>query len=591
MRRLTTTIGLLSTAALTVALVPSTIAATTASWPDEEWVNGTVGTSSFDCGTDTGYASTAFGRFLSGSLLGQDLDPLAEVEGVELFRAADGALTVDPPSAIQQPPLPETDTYTNPLDIDLLGGLVGLDLTGLTVGLPLGSAGALNQYAQVSGYGTGAGASGLVTNSGGVGVTPTTPDNELPEPATIALSNFIPAVAGVADVELEVGAVAASSELDWCAVLANELWGVGPVTGSVREYGIASLDLSAESDLLDDLVTEVNETVPVIQTAVDDLAGPDGLISDEVLDGLVGNLLTGLGVGDLEGDVILDVDLQGAVADRLATPLTDAEGIVTIDLGGGTIDVDLAALLGTPGTGLNSLAPNTELVLNDEVVNELVAIIGGLLDDFTTGITSDLTEALYEAQLTVDLDTSVTLLAGAVPLVDVSIFLQSTLGALLAPEPGAPPVVFTVETTILPILPAVQFALSLLGIDLDEIVDVVVEPLVTELVGPLVALLNGNVISLVTTLGEDLALLTAPIVTALSGLLGFLPDTIASIEVNAQPDQPGGDGPYIPADPATQSSAQYLVTALELELIPLVAPGGLTELRFATASVGPITAP
>jgi hypothetical protein len=588
MRRLTTTIGLLSTAALTVALVPSTIAATTASWPDEEWVSGTVGTSSFDCGTDTGYASTAFGRFLSGTLLGQDLDGLAEVEGVELFRAADGALTVDPPSAIQQPPLPETDTYTNPLDIDVLGGLVGLDLTGLTVGLPLGSAGALNQYAQVSGYGSGAGASGLVTNSGGVGVTPTTPDNELPEPATIALSNYIPGVAGVADAQLEVGAVAASSELDWCAVLANELWGVGPVTGSVREYGIASLDLSADSPLLGGLVTTVSDTVPTIQTAVDALAGEDGLIADEILDGLVGNLLTGLGVGALEGDVTLDVDLEAAVADRLTTPLTDANGIVTIDLAGGTIDIDLAALLGTPATGLNSLAPNTELVLDDAVVNNLVLIIGDLLDDFTTGIVSDLTTALNQSTLTVDLDTSITLLNGAVPLVDVGIDLSTTLGALLAPDST---VQFDITTEILPISGLVGTLLGLLGLDQQEIIDLIVEPLVTELVAPVIGVITSTVFSLVTNLGATLSGLTAPIITALSGLLGFVSDTLTSIRVNAQPDQPGGDGDFVAADPATLSSAQYLVSALELELIPLIPADGLTEIAFGTASVGPITAP
>ncbi|MFB2585258.1 hypothetical protein [Herbiconiux liukaitaii] len=79
--------------------------------------------------------------------------------------------------------------------------------------------------------------------------------------------------------------------------------------------------------------------------------------------------------------------------------------------------------------------------------------------------------------------------------------------------------------------------------------------------------------------------------TALSNLLFFLPDVV-SIQANVQPDQPGGSGVHTPADPVTRSSAQYLVTALQLELLSLAPlPGGLSTLQFGTASVGPITAP
>ena len=111
MRRLTTTIGLLTATVLTVALMPSTIAATTASWPDDEWVHDTVGTSSFDCGTDEGYATTASGRFLSGSLLGTNLDNVAALRGMTVTRDGAGALTVDPSNAQNLGSAPPDATY------------------------------------------------------------------------------------------------------------------------------------------------------------------------------------------------------------------------------------------------------------------------------------------------------------------------------------------------------------------------------------------------------------------------------------------------------------------------------------------------
>ncbi|WP_291042943.1 choice-of-anchor G family protein [Herbiconiux sp.] len=586
MRRLTTTIGLLSTAALTVALVPSTIAATTASWPDEEWVNGTVGTSSFDCGTDTGYASTAFGRFLSGTLLGQDLDGLAALNGVTLDQAADGTLDVDPATAIDQGSAPPTATYTNPLNVDLLSGVVGLDLTGLTTGLPLGSAGAVNQYAQVSGYGSGAGASGLVTDSGGVGITPTTPDSDLPEPATIALSTFIPAVAGVTDAQLEVGAVAASSQLDWCAVLADEIWGVGPATGSVRDYGLAGLGLELDSPLVGGLTGAVTAGLPDIQAAIDSLLGTDGLISDTIGAELE-VLLDPLVAAGVTGDVSLSgLDLASSVSTLLSTPLTD--GVVTIDLTSpdGTVSVDLDELLGYDANSLNNLAPNTELLLNDDVVNALVTRIGALLDDWVQDVVAALTAEIREATLTIDVGVTVSIL-NSLDVVEVTLDAVVPLGEVID---GTAEI--TVDADALGLGFILNPLLAGLGLPtVTDLVNLVIADLALALVDPLMDLVTDVALGAVTTLGATLSGLVTPIVTALSGFLDFLP-AVVSLQANVQPDQPGGDGVFDPADPATQSSAQYLVTALELELLAATGlPGGLSTLSFGTASVGPITAP
>jgi hypothetical protein len=444
----------------------------------------------------------------------------------------------------------------------------------------------VNQYAQVSGYGSGAGASGLVTDSGGVGITPTTPDSDLPEPATIALSTFIPAVAGVTDAQLEVGAVAASSQLDWCAVLANEIWGVGPATGSVRDYGLAGLGLELDSPLVGGLTGAVTAGLPDIQAAIDSLLGTDGLISDTIGAELE-VLLDPLVAAGVTGDVSLSgLDLASSVSTLLSTPLTD--GVVTIDLTSpdGTVSVDLDELLGYDANSLNNLAPNTELLLNDDVVNALVTRIGALLDDWVQDVVAALTAEIREATLTIDLGVTVSIL-NSLDVVEVTLDAVVPLGEVID---GTAEI--TVDADALGLGFILNPLLAGLGLPtVTDLVDLVIADLALALVDPLMDLVTDVAIGAVTSLGTTLTGLVTPIVTALSGFLDFLP-AVVSLQANVQPDQPGGDGVFDPADPATQSSAQYLVTALELELLAATGlPGGLSTLSFGTASVGPITAP
>lgn len=589
MRRLKSTIAAVSVSALAIAGVPMTIAATTASWPDSEWVHGSVGTSSYRCGTDTGYAGTSYGRFLAGEILGQDLDPIVELSGVTLDQDAAGTTTVDPATSTAQPATPPNAVYTNPLNVSALS-LVDIDLTGLTTNLNLGEAGAVNQYAQVSGYGNASGASGLVSNSGAVGITPTTPDADLPEPATIGLSTFLPAVAGIADANLEVGAVAASSQLDWCAALRSALWGDGSVSGVTRDYGIAGLGLAVDSPLLGGLVTEVTDTLPDIQAAIDSLLGTNGLISNTIAAQVALALAPGQNIASVSGTVSLSgLDLAGSVATLLSTPLGD--GVVSIDLVNGTIDVDLDALLGYDSTSINNLAPNTELVINDAVINDLVLRVGNLLDDWTDDIVNALTQEIYDAQLTVDLDVALTLTTPAipplvpeitVPLLTLGVDLVAPVGSIMPVVPGFPP------------YPPVTFGITITaaGVPIPPILTTALNALSTGLITPIASLITTTVISVVTNLGATLATLTAPIVTAVATLLAPL-DEVLSIMANVQPDQPGAPDPgaYIPYDPATpETSAQYVVSALRIGLLGVV-PGDVANLSFGTASAGPITAP
>lgn len=564
-------------------VVPLGVTASIAAWNDREWVHGSgIGTSSIDCGVDADFAAMASGRFLSGTLLGTDLDGIAALQPMDLARDSAGTLDVSPPDAVSLGSTPPTSTYADPLAISALGGIVGLDLTGLQVGLPVGSAGAVNQYAQVSGLGTAAGASGLVSDSGGVLVSADTPDDQLPEPATITLDTILPGVSGIAGVDLEVGAVAASAVLDGCAALRSAMWGDGTVTGVTRDYGVASLGLRLDSPLLGGLVRTVDGGVGTIGAAVDSLTGATGLLATSLRSGIQVALPGLLGVNAVQGRIsITSLDLAGAVSGLLTTPLSD--GVVSIDLASGAIDVDLAALLGGAPTGLNDLPPNTELVIDADVLNPVVARVGALLDAWTGQIVAALRTELREATLTVDVSTVVRILGG-IDVLSVDLDLVAPLGAVLD---GAPTAAVQVRAEVLGLISVVDGALALLGL-----------PTVAQLVGTLLGLgtnltlgLAGSVTTValgaLTTAGSTLAGLVTPILTALDGVFDALPG-ILSLMANVQPDRPDappGTGFVTGTDDATP---QYSVTALRIGLLDTL---GAAAVSFATASAGPVALP
>ncbi|ONI60886.1 hypothetical protein ALI44B_10065 [Leifsonia sp. ALI-44-B] len=578
-------------ATLVVATVPATVGQTVASWGGSEWVHApAVGTSAFDCGTDTNYRTTSSGTFLSGQLLGIDLDDIAELRDIRTVREPGQPVVVDPPNAVDLGGTnPEVSTYANPLAVSVLDDLAVLDLTGLSVGLPAGSTGAVNQYSQSSTLGTSAGAAGLVTNSGGVGVTSTTPDSELPEPATLQLSNVLAPLTGVGDVSLEVGAVAASSALDWCAARESDEWGDGSVTGVTRDYGIAGLDLVVDSPLVSGLVTEVNDTVTDLNTAVTALSGVNGGIANLVRAQVAANLPGLLGV-NLGGNVtISNLNLTGAVQNLLTTPLTD--GTVTIDLSAGTVSVDLASLLGDGANGLNDLSPNTELLINNAVLNPLVDRVGDLLDAWTTQVTQALTTALDNATVTIDLSGAISILGSGpnsgLQVATLDVDVNASIASIRA---GTAPV--TIDTDVVGAVTVVNIILGGLGLPtITTILSTLTSGLTTGLLAPIAATLSTNLFGLVTTLGSTLATAVNPILTAVGGVFNALP-SVLSVGVNVQPDQPNPlPGSTFDPGAAPLESPEYAVSALRIGLVDAVAPtNGFVYFSLATATAGPTVA-
>jgi hypothetical protein len=578
----------LAAGAAAVVVVPLAATATTAAWNDRQWAHGSVGTSSAICGTTDDFASTASGRFLSGELLGTDLDNIAALEPMRLSYASDGTLDVSPPDAIDLGSTATTATYANPLDISVLGGIVGLDLTGLQVGLPVGSAGAVNQYASVARTGEAAGASGLVTNSGGVLVSASTPPADLPEPATISLDQLLPAATGIADVNLQVGAVGASSQLDGCAALRSKLWGDGSVTGITRDYGVAGLGLQVDSPLVGSLVSTVTDSVDTtigdLTDAIDALTGSNGALSNQIAADIGLTLPLGLAHTALTGTVTISgLDLQAAV-DSLLSLTTLSDGAVTIDLTSGQIDVDLTQLISPGPDGMNNLPPNTELVVNAAVLNAITARVGALLDNWTGQIVTALTNAIRGATLDVDLTTQVDLLAGLVPILDLNVSLHAPIGAVLDDT-----TTFSVDVDLLGLTPVLNGLLAPLGLSVASLTGIL-DGLVTGLIAPTANLLTNDLLDLVTNLGGTLAGITAPIVTAVGTIVDALP-SVVSVMVNVQPDQAGAP-PGATFDPGTaHSTPEYVVSALRIGLASFDTPADVAHIVFGTASAGPVAVP
>ncbi len=578
------------------ALVTPTAVPSTASWSDREWAHGAVGTSSFDCGTDADYTSTASSRFLGGSIAGIDLDDVATVRGVDVAKTGAAPASVEPATA---PELgtggrPFTQAFGNPLDVGLLGDVAGIDLTGLGLGLPAGSAGAVNQVATASGTGDAVAASGLVADSGGVLVTPTTPSGDLPDPASITLGRALPGIADVTDVGLDVGAVGASAQLAGCDAISDDVWGgvvqrtlatnlraavqqvaadSGP-TGLERDYGIASLDLRVDSPLVGALVTAVNDTVVQLDATVDALGGTDGALARTINQGVLGVLggLTGsLGLGTIGGTVeITGPDLAGAVAPLLAEPVQDAGGTLSLDLSAGSVRVDLAHLLGDDEHGLNDLPPNHEVVLDAVTLGALADRLGQVVDAWAGKITTALTTALGSLHVRIALaaDLSAPLVLGIrVKIATLSIGVDTGVAALMAGQTK------------------LSVGVALLGLDLGGLLGVVTG-LATSLVNPLtqavVGTLTTRLFALVGTLGTTLTTtIGGPVVRALGTVLARLPGVL-SLRVNVQQDRTAAP---TPAGRAT--TGQYTQTALRLSIADALVPGGLARVDLASAVVGP----
>ncbi|MFB8229618.1 choice-of-anchor G family protein [Cellulosimicrobium sp. NPDC055967] len=490
-------------------------------------MGGVVGALTFAGGIAATAAPTddseASGQFLSGSVAGFDLATIA---------ALDGAVAENPSGA--------HPVVTNPLAASVFQSL-GIDLTGTLQLLgPNGilQLGAVNQYGEANDDGSARAASGAVSDQGAISVGGS---EEFPSDAQLNLTQLLgPGFESVvADLDLSLGALSATAEATG---------GTAP-TG---DYQIAGATLTLDSPAVSGIATTVDdEVVPLVDGAVGQLVGTDGLLA-QALNGIgaLAQVLTVLG-GDLEPTVAIDVDLDGALAPVLDQDFGD-EGVV-INVGDGTVTVDLDTILGGTGS-LNGFDPNTE-VLDDAAINAILDGLGAALDDLTTALVGAVDTALHAASLTLSVEAVVDNPIPLAPdLLNLDINLDTTVGDV-------------VDGTVAPGDATITIALSGLPVTLP------LGDLVSALAVPLNTVLFADGTGLVSTLaGTITSEVTGPVLTALSPVFEILTEVV-SLVVNVQEPEP------------SVADATFTQRALTLSLLEVGTGTGLAELHLASATV------
>ncbi|GAB3596289.1 choice-of-anchor G family protein [Microbacterium tumbae] len=531
------------------------IGATNASWNDAEWTSAAF--AAVDCDAPQGaFATRGEGRALSGSLLGVDLDTLAEASGVEVTN--DGSRAQVAPTGAN--PATGDDAYANSLNVTALSA-VNLDLGNGLLQLPLDSStGVLGQFGQAQDSGVSAGAGGYVTDSGGMGLAQ---ENGYPELATLELSRLLssinPAVAGlladVTDVSLEVGAVAGRATLEGC----ETAWsGTSALAESLtREYLVSSAETVVTSPTVGTLATTLSGTVSSLQTTVNGLQTTLKTTIASSIDALITPLLGLISSSVTVDTLALTIDLSDVSA-LLTTTIADEDAIVSIDLPAGAITIDTAALLGkaygeTGRADLNGLAPNTNLFSDPDILTTLTSAATDALADWVLDVQSALQAAIDDIQ--VQLDATIILGPLGLPLARIAVGLAAPLADLENVDA-------TVDATVLGII-----STSLLNNVLSAL---------TSGVGGLVSdLIHGalpTVASLTQTLNAPVAAV-ADVVTLVYSTLYL--DGVVSLTVNAQNDPLAGSAE--PGDWAALPPGRYDVAALR---IGVLAAAGDSEVRL-----------
>lgn len=583
---------------LLASAATSQVVTTDAAWQTSEWTHSAVGAS--DC-TETGVARTrGNGRLLSGGLLGLDLDSVAEVRGMVV---TNDATTAHPtPTAATAG---ANNAWRNPLDVGVLSA-INLPLSATTLDeileIPLATdVGVLNQWAQANSTGQSAGAAGVVNDSGVVMTNSDFGGGTPPDLGTLKLSRLVSqvtgqavgdVVAGLSDLDLEIGAVAGRAQVNTC----QQAWGAS--NALQRQYAIAGLDLLVASPLVGQLVTTVNAALSGTQTLVNNLASNTGLLS-QITSGVSG-LLTGtldafdLGAVTLTGPTA--VVNFGAVQTLLSQPIADPGGLLKVDLGDGVVRIDLAALAGEAysgtgfagtGPGLNGLAPNTELVLNSSVVNALTGALTDALDEWVDDVVAAAEQAVLAA--TVSFSLNLKLKVGLLDVVDATVSANNVaLSSLMA---GTATLSVTANSLLGPCTNPVTTPLPCL---VNPLVGAVVTAL-TGGVGPIV----GNAIhavllsptSPIRTLGANLQLVTAPLVTLVGEVLNVYlgVNGLVSLRANVQNDPiPATSASYPEWEnpPQEVPTGRFDVAALGVVVLGATGTSPSVNLELARGSVG-----
>ncbi|AKF28567.1 hypothetical protein YH66_14060 [[Brevibacterium] flavum] len=167
----------------------------------------------------------------------------------------------------------------------------------------------------------------------------------------------------VDELSLSLGAIGASAEKNGTTV--------------TRDYVLADAKLTLDAPVLGDVVTGLDDTLGKVGDTVNGLLPTEEVLKEKGLSGVLATIASGA-VG-LNLDLGVNVDLNSALQTLLREPLKDDDGLVSINLADGTIEVDLDKV---HDKGINNLDPGTPL-LSEAAINSIVETITNLLTDPT----------------------------------------------------------------------------------------------------------------------------------------------------------------------------------------------------------------
>lgn len=332
-------------------------------------------------GPSDNYVSWAMAQFLSGSVLGANLDTVASVEPAEAWNTGD-----DP-----------TMTDKDPLTVKALDSVEVGQGDSVQVNTAGVQAGVLGQFASASADARSYAASGAVVDDGGVG---TGQDVALPgADATISLSGILGSqfAANLVDLDLAIKAIAAEAEADG--------------ENASGDYHLAGAVLELRSPAISELTDKVNAALDSISGSLGALDGEDGEIVADLNRLLLGidPTLNLLGAHANVTATINVGDLKTLVQDLLTAQY--GESGVMFNLETGVVSIDLAAAV---GGDLNNLPVDTEL-LSSGVINDVLATVTHKVSTIADQVVDRVRAALHDA--TVSIHAKVDLDVAQAPLV------------------------------------------------------------------------------------------------------------------------------------------------------------------------------
>jgi hypothetical protein len=315
----------------------------------------------------TAPTSFASGQFLSGSIGGTDLGNIVALGGASAHNNGKQSSQVsrDPLTASAL----KTTVINQPNGVQLnLGDVV--------------DGGALNEYAQANSDGTSVGASGAISNDGGIGAGS---DGAVGGNATVDLDSLLNAkfASVLSDARLDAADVAAQAD--------------GKLSEASGKYSLSGLKLNFTSPAIAGLGDKVAASLDPVTTQLNSLGGATGGLAQAVNSVTTGvnPLLNVVGANaTVNAKVTTDLD---AALEPLLTGTYGNNG-VSYNLKTGAVSVDLATLLDGK---LNSEPVGTE-VLSDAVIKEILQGITSTVTTLSDQIKAKAENALKNANVNVD---------------------------------------------------------------------------------------------------------------------------------------------------------------------------------------------